>query len=58
MQSSPNVIFGFEKSNSWGHVVNQEGIMVDLAKIEAVIKWEQSKSPTEIRSFLGLVGYY
>ena len=32
--------------------------MVDPAKIEAVMKWEQPKIPTEIRSFLGLVGYY
>ena len=55
----------FSKCDFWirevqflGHVVNQEGIMVDPAKIEAVMKWEQPKSPTEIRSFLGLVGYY
>ena len=32
--------------------------MVDPAKIEAVLSWEVSKSPSEIRSFLGLVGYY
>ena len=55
----------FSKCDFWirevqflGHVVNQEGIMVDPAKIEAVTKWEQPKSPTEIRSFLGLAGYY
>ncbi|CAH1427775.1 unnamed protein product [Lactuca virosa] len=55
----------FSKCDFWirevqflGHVVNQEGIMVDPAKIEAVMKWERPKSPTEIRSFLGLVGYY
>ncbi|KAL8104338.1 hypothetical protein AgCh_028521 [Apium graveolens] len=35
-----------------------EGIKVDLVKIEAVSKWEQPKTPTEIRSFLGLAGYY
>ena len=32
--------------------------MVDLAKIEAVMQWEVLKSPSDIRSFLGLVGYY
>ena len=41
-----------------GHLVNQKGILVDPAKIEAVMSWEVSRSRTEIRSFLGLVGYY
>ena len=31
---------------------------VNLAKIEAIIKWERPKNVTEIRSFLGLAGYY
>ncbi|KAI3514654.1 hypothetical protein L1887_13250 [Cichorium endivia] len=41
-----------------GHVVNKDGIKVDPAKIEAVMNWEKPKNPTEIRSFLGLAGYY
>ncbi|KAJ9544303.1 hypothetical protein OSB04_024010 [Centaurea solstitialis] len=41
-----------------GHVVNKEGIHVDPAKIEAIKKWEAPKTPTEIRQFLGLAGYY
>ncbi|KAI3786840.1 hypothetical protein L1987_40849 [Smallanthus sonchifolius] len=32
--------------------------MVDPAKIEAVVKLNAPKTPTEVRSFLGLVGYY
>ncbi|KAK1415049.1 hypothetical protein QVD17_30819 [Tagetes erecta] len=32
--------------------------MVDPSKIEAVMKWEIPKTPSEIRSFLGLAGYY
>ncbi|KAJ9556412.1 hypothetical protein OSB04_011026 [Centaurea solstitialis] len=31
---------------------------VTPAKVEAVMKWETPKSPTKIRSFLGLAGYY
>ena len=31
---------------------------MDLEKVEAVISWERSKSVFEIRSFLGVVGYY
>ncbi|KAI3792250.1 hypothetical protein L2E82_06124 [Cichorium intybus] len=41
-----------------GHVINEDGIKVDPAKIEAVMSWEPPKSPMEVRSFLGLAGYY
>ncbi|XP_042424005.1 uncharacterized mitochondrial protein AtMg00860-like, partial [Zingiber officinale] len=33
-------------------------IMVDPSKIEAVSNWERPKNASEIRSFLGLAGYY
>ncbi|GJT69391.1 reverse transcriptase domain-containing protein [Tanacetum coccineum] len=59
-------LFGkFSKCEFWlqevhflGHVVNSEGIHVDPSKIEAVKNWKPPKTPTEIRSFLGLAGYY
>nr|GEZ74167.1 hypothetical protein [Tanacetum cinerariifolium] len=41
-----------------GHVVNSKGKHVDPNKMEAVKNWKPSKTPTEIRSFLGLAGYY
>jgi hypothetical protein len=41
-----------------GHVINSQGIQVDPAKVEVVIKWEAPRSPTEVRRFLGLLGYY
>ena len=41
-----------------GHVVSKQGIAVDPAKVEAVMNWERPTSVTEIRSFLGLAGYY
>nr|GEV97868.1 putative reverse transcriptase domain-containing protein [Tanacetum cinerariifolium] len=58
-------LFGkFSKCKFWlqhvhflGHVVNSEGIHVDPNKIEAVKNWRPPKTPTEIRSFLGLAGY-
>ncbi|GJW26924.1 putative reverse transcriptase domain-containing protein [Tanacetum coccineum] len=40
------------------HVVNSNGIHMDPSKIEAVKNWKVPKTPSEIRSFLGLVGYY
>ncbi|KAJ9539281.1 hypothetical protein OSB04_032014 [Centaurea solstitialis] len=50
--------FWVREVQSLGHVVNKEGIHVDPAKIEAIKKWEAPKTPTEIRQFLGLAGYY
>ncbi|GKC18743.1 putative reverse transcriptase domain-containing protein, partial [Tanacetum coccineum] len=41
-----------------GHVIDSEGIHVDPAKIEAIKDWASPKTPTEIRQFLGLTGYY
>ena len=41
-----------------GHLVSKEGIRVDPRKIEVIIEWKPSRNVTEVRSFLGLVGYY
>ena len=41
-----------------GHVVSASSVSVDPEKIEAVMSWERPKSVFEIRSFLGLAGYY
>ena len=40
------------------HVVSKQEIAMDPAKVEAVMNWERPTSVTEIRSFLGLAGYY
>ena len=41
-----------------GHVISKNGIVVDPTKVEAVSQWEAPKNASEIRSFLGLAGYY
>ncbi|GJZ97996.1 putative reverse transcriptase domain-containing protein [Tanacetum coccineum] len=41
-----------------GHVINGNGIHVDPSKIEAVKNWKAPRTPTKVRSFLGLAGYY
>ena len=41
-----------------GHVVSASDESVNLEKVEAVLSLERLKSVFEIRSFLGLVGYY
>ncbi|GKC86459.1 putative reverse transcriptase domain-containing protein [Tanacetum coccineum] len=55
----------FSKCEFWilnvqflGHVIDSQGIHVDPAKIESIKDWASIKSPTEIRQFLGLAGYY
>ena len=55
----------FSKCEFWltevrflGHMVSASGMSVDLEKVEAVMSWERPKSVFEIRSFLGLAGYY
>ncbi|XP_057808403.1 uncharacterized protein LOC131022873 [Salvia miltiorrhiza] len=55
----------FSKCEFWlnevtflGHVVSSEGIKVDPAKVQTVQEWKAPTNPNEIRSFLGLAGYY
>ena len=41
-----------------GHIVSKEGIRVDPKKIKVVVEWKPPRNVTEVRSFLGLAGYY
>ena len=50
--------FWLTKVRFLGHVVSASGVSVDQEKVEAVMSWERPKSVFEIRSFLGLAGYY
>jgi hypothetical protein len=55
----------FSKCEFWlkrvaflGHILTAEGVAVDPEKVEAVSNWQQPTNVSEIRSFLGLAGYY
>ncbi|GKC86896.1 putative reverse transcriptase domain-containing protein [Tanacetum coccineum] len=50
--------FWLSKVQFLGHVIDSEGIHVDPAKIESIKDWASPKTPTEIRQFSGLAGYY
>ncbi|XP_040249446.1 uncharacterized mitochondrial protein AtMg00860-like [Aegilops tauschii subsp. strangulata] len=55
----------FSKCKFWlhevgflGHKLTAEGLSVDPTKIQAVTEWQTPSNVKEVRSFLGLVGYY
>ena len=41
-----------------GHITFREGIEVDPRKTKVVKNWPRPLTPTDIKSFLGLAGYY
>nr|GFC23481.1 putative reverse transcriptase domain-containing protein [Tanacetum cinerariifolium] len=50
--------FWLQEVQFLGHVFNQNGIHVDPSKIEALKNWKAPTTPSEIRPFLRLEGYY
>jgi hypothetical protein len=50
--------FWLDKVVFLGHVVSKDSISVDTKKVEAVVNWERPTSVHEIKSFLGMAGYY
>ena len=50
--------FWLDKVAFLGHVISDEGVSVDSHKIEAVVNCKPPKNVSEVRSFLGLTGYY
>ncbi|GJV20027.1 putative reverse transcriptase domain-containing protein [Tanacetum coccineum] len=60
-----NLYAKFSKCDFWldsiqflGHVIDCSGVHVDPAKIKAIKNWAAPTTPTEVRQFLRLVGYY
>lgn len=50
--------FWMQRVGYLGHVLTVEGVEVDPEKVKAVSEWKQPTLVTEIKSFLGLAGYY
>ena len=55
----------FSKCEFWlrevaflGHVLSENGVAVDPSKVQDVLDWVQPQNVSDIRSFLGLAGYY
>jgi hypothetical protein len=50
--------FWLEKISFLGHILTAKGVVVDPRKVETVSNWQELTNVSEIRSFLGLAGYY
>jgi hypothetical protein len=50
--------FWIDKVPFLGHIISNGGISVDPAKVKEIMEWSIPTTVTEIRSFLGLAGYY
>jgi hypothetical protein len=47
-----------ERIHYLGHIISKDGIVVDHEKIESIREWSALRNVMEVRSFMGLVGYY
>jgi hypothetical protein len=50
--------FWLDSAKFLGHTSSKDGISVDPSKVQEVMEWKLPKSVHQIRSFLGLAGYY
>ncbi len=50
--------FWLKEVSFLGHVLSAKGVAVDPSKVQEVLDWKSPTSVSEIRSFLGLAGYY
>jgi hypothetical protein len=50
--------FAVSQVDFCGHIISANGISTDPTKLDAILKWPQPQTPTELRSFLGLTNYY
>ena len=50
--------FWLKEVSFLGHIISEGGISVDPSKVESVLSWNTPQNVSDIRSFLGLAGYY
>jgi hypothetical protein len=50
--------FCIKEVSSLGHIISEGGISVDPSTVKDVLSWKTPQNVLDIRSFLGLAGYY
>ena len=50
--------FWLDRDHFLGHVVTKDRISVEPTKVEAIVNWPRPTTMIEVKSFLGMVGYY
>jgi hypothetical protein len=50
--------FGISEVLFLGHIINQEGLVVDPKKVTTILDWKAPKDVRGIKSFIGMAGYY
>jgi hypothetical protein len=50
--------FWLKEVSFLGHIIYEGGISVDPSKVKNVLSWNTPQNISDIRSFLGLAGYY
>jgi hypothetical protein len=50
--------FWLKEVSFLGHIISEGGIHVDPSKVKDVLSWNTPQNALDIRSFVGLAGYY
>jgi hypothetical protein len=50
--------FWLKEVSFLGHIISEGGISVDPSKVKDILSWKTLQNVSDIRSFLGLAGYY
>jgi hypothetical protein len=50
--------FWLKEVSFLGHIISEGGISIDPSKVKDVLSWNTPQNVLDIRSFLGLIGYY
>src|SRR3569833_2595748 len=54
----PKCLFGASEAEHLGHIISENQLLPDPEKVKAVASWMTPINVSEVRAFLGMVGYY